>query len=97
MCVPFRTDRKGHAIKVRGFRKAWYSGCIRAWLGNMEPKIDRVAGEQVHAAPRGPRSKAKMVYGGASFHDLRRGAAGALLHAGMPEKVIAPKFRMPVS
>ena len=27
--VCFRLDRKGHAVKIRGFRKAWYSACIR--------------------------------------------------------------------
>jgi integrase len=87
--VCFRLDRKGHAIKVKGFRKAWYSACVRAGLGKMEPKIDRVTGELVYAAPRGPRSKpkVKMVYRGMIFHDLRRSGARALLHAGVPERV----------
>jgi integrase len=87
--VCFRLDRKGHAIKVRGFRKAWYSACIRAGLGKMEPQTDRVTGEQLYAPSRGPRSKskAKMVYRGMIFHDLRRSGARALVHAGVPEKV----------
>jgi hypothetical protein len=31
--ICFRIDRKGHAIKIRGFRKAWYSSCIKCGLG----------------------------------------------------------------
>jgi integrase len=87
--VSFRLDRKGHAIQVRGFRKAWYSACIRAGLGKMEPKTDRVTCELLYAPPRGPRSKpkVKMIYRGAIFHDLRRSGARALLNAGVPEKV----------
>jgi integrase len=87
--VCFRLDRKGHGVRVRGFRKAWYSACIRAGLGKMEPKTDRVTGELLYAPPRGPRSKPKMkmVYHGAIFHDLRRSGARALLNAGVPEKV----------
>jgi integrase len=52
--VCYRLDRKDHAIRVRGFRKAWYSACVRAGLGKMEPKIDRVTGELLYAPPRGP-------------------------------------------
>jgi hypothetical protein len=87
--VCFRLDRKGHAVKVQGFRKAWYSACIRSGLGKMEPKIDRVTGELLYAPPRGPRSKpkVKMVYRGAIFHNLRRSGARALVNAGVPEKV----------
>jgi len=87
--VCFRLDRKGHAVKVRGFRKAWYSGCIRAGLGKMEPKIDRVTGELLYAPPRGPRSKpkAKMVYRGMTFHDTRRSGVRNLVRAGVPERV----------
>jgi integrase len=87
--VCFRLDRKGHAVRIQGFRKAWYSACVRCGLGNMEPKIDRVTGELVYAPPRGPHSKpkAKMIYKGMIFHDLRRSGARALVHAGVPEKV----------
>jgi len=86
--VCFRLDRKGRAVKVEGFRKAWYSACVRSRLGKMEPKIDRVTGELLYAPPRGPHSKpkVKMVYGGMIFHDLRRSGARALVHAGVPEK-----------
>jgi len=87
--VCFRLNRKGHAVKIQGFRKAWYSACIRSGLGKMEPKTDRVTGEVLYASPRGPRSKpkAKMVYQGMIFHDLRRSGARALVDAGVPEKV----------
>lgn len=87
--VCYRFDPKGHAVKIRGFRKAWYSACVRCELGKMEPKIDRVTGEPLYARPRGPRSKpkVKMVYRGTIFHDLRRVGARALVHAGVPEKV----------
>ena len=87
--VCFRLDRKGHAVKVRGFRKAWYSACIRAGLGKMEPKIDRVTGELLYAPPRGRRSKprAKMVYRGMTFHDTRRSGVRNLVRAGVPERV----------
>jgi len=87
--VCYRFDRKGHAVKIRGFRKAWYSACVRCGLGKLEPKTDRVTGELMYAKPRGPRSKpkVKMVYRGTIFHDLRRVGARALVHAGVPEKV----------
>ena len=51
--------------------------------------MDRVTGELLYAPLRGPRSKpkAKMVYRGMIFHDLRRSGARALLHAGVPERV----------
>jgi len=87
--VCFRLDRKGHAIRVRGFRKAWYSACVRSGLGRMEPKTNRVTGELLHALPRGPRSKpkVKMVYKGMTFHDTRRSGVRNLVRAGVPERV----------
>jgi integrase len=87
--VCFRLERHVHAVRVRGFRKAWYSACVRLGLGKMEPKMDRVTGELLYGPLRGRRSKpkVKMVYRGMIFHDLRRSGARALLHAGVPERV----------
>jgi len=86
--ICFRLDR-GHAVQVRGFRKAWYSACVRAGLGEMVPAVDSVTGKPLYEHPRGPRSKPKpkMTFEGRIFHDLRRSGVRNLVNAGVPEKV----------
>jgi integrase len=94
--VCWRIDRCGSAVRIKGFRKAWYSSCIKAGLGRLEPKTDPVTGEPVHYPKRGPHSEPKVrkVYRGLIFHDLRRTGARNLVHAGVPEKGMYSDWRL---
>jgi integrase len=87
--VCFRLDSKRHAVKIRGFRKAWYGACVKSGLGKWEPAVNAATGEPIYDKPSGPRSKPKMkmVYNGRLFHDLRRSGVRNLVRAGVPERV----------
>jgi integrase len=87
--VCYKVDKSKRTVRIKGFRKAWINRCAKAGLGKFKPMLD-ADGKQMYAAPRSENSKpvAKMVYEGKKFHDLRRSGARALLHAGVPEKVI---------
>jgi len=88
--VCFRLDRRGHAAKIGGFRKAWQSRCIKLKFGEMKPATDPVTGEPLYEKPRKHRRNAKprvkTVYHGLLYHDLRRSFVRNLVRSGTSEK-----------
>ena len=87
--VCFKLDRLGNAERLRSFRKAWYSACVTAGLGNFVPKLDRDGKAVLMNRPQRPKGKPKpiMIYEGRLFHDLRRSGVCNLVRAGVPERI----------
>jgi integrase len=87
--VCYKLDKLGHAVRLKGFRKAWISRCVKAGLGTLTPALDE-NGKQLFHPKRSENATPKpiMIYEGRYFHDLRRSGARALLHTGVPERII---------
>ena len=75
--------------RIKSFRKAWNSACVRAGLGVFICRTCQapVSADSKCAECRKAKRQARPKYRGLIFHDLRRTGVRNLVRAGEPERV----------
>jgi integrase len=75
--------------RIKSFRKAWNSACVRAGLGVLICRTCHapVSADSKCAECRKSKRRTRPQYRGLIFHDLRRTGVRNLVRAGVPERV----------